>query len=84
MIKLYREPTGDYLAMETDSIAYYERVGRPHMRDCIATAIKGLMTSVCSTSADVRFLKRCKRVSFDEVPLLWRSMLRITSREEVV
>lgn len=81
MIKLYREPTGDYLAMDTDSIPHYRRIGKPYMRDVIATAIKGLITSACNCSASTGFLKRCKRVQFDEVPLPWRNALRVSRKD---
>jgi len=83
MIKLYQEPNGDFVAMETDTIAYYRMRGRPELRECRATALAGDVLSVCTTNASVDFLKRCRRVSFDDVPADWIEMLG-ASREEVI
>ena len=75
MIKLYREPTGDFLAMDTDSIEYYKRIGKPDIRECRATAIRGDRSSLCTTGASTGFLKRCKRVELADIPQNWHYLL---------
>ena len=49
MILYYREKNGDFLAIDTDTNAYYRQVfGQDHFEGR-ATAIAGLVGSVCTT-----------------------------------
>lgn len=77
-IRYYQEKTGDYMAVDEDSIAYYVRIGRPDRRECRATAIEGVPSSVCTTSTTVGFLKSCKEVNAADVPERWRRWLGLS------
>lgn len=77
MIVYYREiESGDYLAIDTDTNAYYRRVlGRDHFEGR-ATAIARMVGSVCTTSISRQYLRACcKWVSKDEVPAAWRQAI---------
>ena len=64
MIQYYQETNGDYLAIETSTNSYYLRnCGKDHF-ESRATAIAGLVGSVCTTAVAREYLKNnCKRVS---------------------
>lgn len=76
-LKFYRERNGDYLCVDPDSRDYYRQIGQPDVREGRATAIAGLLGSVCTTGISMRFLKSCKRVRREEVPTQWRKWLRM-------
>ena len=64
MILFYRERSGDYLAIETATNPYYRQTfGKDHF-ERRATAIEGLVTSVCTTGISRGILREhCKRVA---------------------
>jgi hypothetical protein len=72
MILYYRETSGDFLAIETTTNAYYRRVlGKDHFEGR-ATAIAGQVGSVCTTGISRDFLRmNCKRVAKTKVPAEW-------------
>lgn len=73
VIVYYRENNGDFLAIDTSTNAYYRTVlGKDHFEGR-ATAIAGLVGSVCTTGISRDFLKgECKRVAKSAVPADWR------------
>ena len=76
MIVYFREGNGDYLAIDTATNAYYVRhFGKDHF-EARATAIAGLVGSVCTTAISRDFLRRsCKRVGKARVPAEWRQAI---------
>jgi hypothetical protein len=68
----YQENNGDYLAIDTSTNRYYRDVcGKDHFEGR-ATAIAGLVGSVCTTGVSREFLRRnCKRVAKNKVPDDW-------------
>jgi hypothetical protein len=72
MILYYREGNGDFLAIETETNDYYRRnFGKDHFEGR-ATAIAGLVGSVCTTGISREFLKtQCRRVPKAKVPAEW-------------
>ena len=72
MIAFYREHSGDYLAIDASTNRYYRDVlGKDHFEGR-ATAIAGLVGSVCTTGISREFLRRnCKRVAKSKVPGDW-------------
>ncbi len=72
MIQFYQEQSGDYLAIDTASNAYYRQVrGQDHFEGR-ATAIAGLVSSVCTTGISRDYLaEKCKRVARAGVPAEW-------------
>ncbi len=72
MILYFREDNGDYLAIETDSNRHYLRMSGKDQFEVRATAIAGLVSSVCTTGVSREFLQsNCKRVSKTKVPVEW-------------
>jgi hypothetical protein len=76
MIVFYRENTGDFLAIDTTTNAYYrQNFGRDHFEGR-ATAIAGQVGSVCTTGVSRDYLKgRCRRVGKRKVPREWRKAI---------
>ena len=73
MILYFRENNGDYLAIETSTNSYYVRnFGKDHFEGR-ASAIAGLVSSVCTTGVSRGFLRtNCKRIAKAKVPVQWR------------
>lgn len=73
MTLYFREGNGDFLAVESETNDYYFRhFGHDHFEGR-ATAIAGLVSSVCTTAISREFLRRsCKRVGKSSVPAEWR------------
>ena len=78
MILYFREVNGDFLAIDSATNAYYVRhFGKDHFEGR-ATAIAGLVGSVCTTGVSREFLRRnCKRVGKAKVPSEWRRAIGI-------
>jgi hypothetical protein len=76
MILYYREDNGDYLAIDTTTNRYYlDTMGQDHFEGR-ATAIEGLIGSVCTTGISRDFLRtQCKRVAKAAVPHEWRKAI---------
>ena len=76
MILYYREHNGDYLAIESSTNAFYRNTfGKDHFEGR-ATAIAGLVGSVCTTGISREFLRtNCKRVPRAKVPGEWRKAI---------
>lgn len=72
MIRFFREKNGDYLAVDTSTNRFYrETIGKDHFEGR-ATAIAGLVSSVCTTGISREYLrKKCKRVPKAVVPTDW-------------
>jgi hypothetical protein len=72
MIAYFQENNGDYLAIDTGTNRYYrEHFGRDHYEGR-ATALAGLVGSVCTTGISRTYLRRnCKRVARSSVPGEW-------------
>ena len=76
MIVYFREGNGDYLAIDTDSNSHYRRLYGKDYFEGRATAIAGLVSSVCTTAISREFLRRsCKRVGNGRVPAAWRKAI---------
>ena len=72
MIAYYREDNGDYLAIDTATNRYYLDVFRKDHFEGRATAIAGLVGSVCTTGISRDLLRtNCKRVAKSKVPDEW-------------
>lgn len=76
MILCYQERTGDYLAIDTATNDYYRRnFGLDHFEGR-ATAIAGLVGSVCTTGISREFLRtECQRIAKARVPAEWRKAI---------
>lgn len=76
MIVFYRERNGDFLAIDTATNRYYrDTFGQDHFEGR-ATAIQGLVGSVCTTGVSRQFLReQCRRVAKRSVPAEWRQAI---------
>ncbi len=76
MIVFYQESNGDFLAIDASTNRYYlDHFGKDHFEGR-ATAIAGLVGSVCTTGISRDFLKaKCKRVARAKVPVDWRKAI---------
>jgi hypothetical protein len=71
MVVYYQETEGDYLAVETNTNAYYrQNFGWDHFEGR-AAAISGHVDSVCTTGIARAFLLNCKQVPKSSVPSSW-------------
>jgi hypothetical protein len=72
MIAYYEERNGDFLAVDTATNRYYrENLGLDHFEGR-ATAIAGLVGSVCTTGISREYLRtNGKRVARSKVPGEW-------------
>ena len=73
MILFFQERNGDFLAIDTNTNHYYlDHFDQDHFEGR-ATAIAGLVGSVCTTGISRDFLKaQCRRVPRARVPADWR------------
>jgi len=74
-VRYYREPNGDYLAIDYPSHKHYASA-RNSVLGCRcwegrATCISGLITSVCTTGISGTFLMGCVKVRKADVPPEW-------------
>ena len=76
MIAFYQEKSGDYLAIDTSTNAYHlDVLGKDHFEGR-ATAIEGLVGSVCTTGISREYLRgNCERVARAKVPAEWRGAI---------
>lgn len=76
MIQFFQEDSGDYLAIETATNRYYrDTFGKDHFEGR-ATAIEGLVTSVCTTGVSRQFLReQCRRLAKRLVPAAWQKAI---------
>jgi len=76
MMQFFQEDNGDFLAIDTATNRYYlTTLGQDHFEGR-ATAIAGLMSSVCTTGISREFLReKCKRVGKRQVPAEWRQAI---------
>jgi hypothetical protein len=72
MILFFQERNGDFLAIDASTNRYYlDHFGQDHCEGR-ATAIAGLVGSVCTTGISREFLKaECRRVARAKVPADW-------------
>ena len=76
MILYYREKNGDYLAIDTSTNSNYVRCFAKDHFESRATAIEGLVSSVCTTGVSREFLRTsCKRIAKAKVPMDWRKAI---------
>lgn len=78
MTIFYREQNGDYLAIDTTTNGYYwQNFGRDDFEGR-ATAIEGVVGSVCTCGVSRGFLRACcRRVPKSAVPAEWRKAIGI-------
>jgi hypothetical protein len=76
MIQFYQERNGDFLAIDRSTNSYYlTNFGKDHFEGR-ATAIAGLVGSVCTTGVSREFLhKECRRVARAKVPAEWQKAI---------
>jgi hypothetical protein len=76
MVAFFQESNGDFLAIDTGTNRYYlDHFGLDHFEGR-ATAIAGLVGSVCTTGISRDFLKaECRRVARVKVPAAWRKAI---------
>jgi hypothetical protein len=76
MIRFFREANGDFLAIDNATRSYYlATLGRDEYQGR-ATAIAGLIGSVCTTEISRDFLEaQCRRVARAAVPVDWRKAI---------
>jgi len=68
----YYADDDEYLYVNHRSARYWGMLNKPELRECRAPAIAGSVSSVCTTSVDVGYLRRfCKRVPRSAVPAEW-------------
>ena len=77
-LKYYQErnKSGDYVSIDPTTNAYYlEHLGRNEFEGR-ATAIRGDVSSVCTTALSRDFLTRkCRRVAKSSIPAEWLEVL---------
>ena len=71
MIRYYREPTGDYLAVDLSSRTHYIRHQGKVLYEGRATAITNHIGSVCTTAVSPAFLAECQGIKKADVPTEW-------------
>jgi len=77
-LKYYQEQdkAGDYLSIDPTSLDYYMRTQGKALFEARATAIKGSVTSVCTTAVSMQFLQhKCHRVRKADIPPEWLKVL---------
>jgi hypothetical protein len=76
MTHFYQESNGDFLAIETTTNRYYrENFGRDDFEGR-ATALAGVVGSVCTCGISRAFLRAgCRRVPKATVPAEWRKAI---------
>ena len=76
MILFFRERNGDFLAIDAGTNRYYlERFSKDHFEGR-ATAIAGLVGSICTTGVSRAYLQaECRRVPRAKVPAEWRKAI---------
>ena len=71
-----RDKAGDYVSVNPETAEYYRTIGQPSLLEARATAIKGLVSSVCTTSVSVNWLRsHCRRVRKADIPKEWIELL---------
>jgi hypothetical protein len=77
-LKYYQEQdkAGDYLSIDPGTLDYYLKTQGKALFEARATAIHGLVSSVCTTAVSITFLqKKCHRVRKADVPKEWLEVL---------
>lgn len=77
-LKYYQEQdkAGDYLSIDPSTLDYYLKTQGKGLFEARATAIKGLVSSVCTTAVSIRFLQtKCHRVRKADIPKEWLRVL---------
>lgn len=84
MILYFREDNGDYLAIETSTNDYYlTNFNKDHFEGR-ASAIAGLVGSVCTTAVSREYLKeKCRRVVRAKVPAEWQKAIGLEENVHV-
>lgn len=78
MIYYQEKDSGDYLCIDERSWRYYKQIYPQDSRryEGRATAITGQVSSVCTTSLTIEYLREnCKRVLKKDIPQDWLEML---------
>lgn len=76
MIQFYRESSGDYLAIDTTTNRFYLTAYGKDQFEGRATALEGVVSSVCTTGISREFLRlRCRKVARPRVPAEWKKAI---------
>ena len=71
-----RDKVGDYVAVNPETEEYYAGIGRIGHLEARCTAIKGQVSSVCTTAVSSTWLRsHCRRVSKASIPQEWLEIL---------
>jgi hypothetical protein len=70
-LRFFQESNGDYLAIDPDSLSYYQKNFGEDQYEGRGTAIAGSVSSVQTTAISEEFLKGCQEVPRDQVPAEW-------------
>lgn len=73
-MKYYREPNGDYLAIEPSTHYYYMVNFHKDEYEGRAAAIENDPSSVCTTGISQWYLDKCEKVKKGDVPKEWIDM----------
>ena len=71
MLHYYREENGDYLAINPETARRDSFNPMYQIYEGRATAITGLVSSICTTGISGAFLEKCSRVKKTQVPREW-------------
>ena len=71
-IQYYREPNGDYLAVQLPA---WKKENGQGLYEGRSACIGGVASSVCTGSVGGRFLRTCRKVSKRQVPKEWRKAI---------
>lgn len=75
-LKYYQERNGDYVSVDPSTLDYYLTNFGKAQFESRATAIQGLVTSVCTTAVSIEFLRtKCRRVSKANISAEWLEVL---------
>lgn len=77
-LKYYQErnKSGDYISVDPATLDYYLKTQGKAYMEARTTAIRGSVSSVCTTAVSLDFLQRkCRRVSKASIPAEWLEVL---------
>lgn len=78
MVRYYQERNGDYLAIDAGTNLYHRENFGQDSFEGRATAVAGLVGSVCTTGISMEFLRlNCKRVARSKVPGQWLTAIAL-------
>lgn len=78
MVHYFQEINGDFLAVQSETNGYYLKNFGEDCFEGRATAVAGLIGSVCTTKIARKYLRmNCNRVAKAKVPVKWRKAIAL-------